>query len=245
LSGAVRRNIATGGNYERFRPDSCFDTAPPAVCAWSFPDAEVSRRPLFTNRQRFLLVSSFLIALGGFAVLPYMSVVLHQLLGMSLGAVGVVLGVASLLQFAGSLVGAAVAERIGLQRTMLLALVIRTAGFAGFIVALRWPGAAIAALVLTASGAALCLPANKAYLLLGVDMRLRPRLLSASNSAINAGIALGPLAPSKSTFWRGRAEDPAQAVCSPVAAGSEVEMRSVPLTTSLATSVSRRLCVRA
>ncbi|MGP4017489.1 MFS transporter [Saccharopolyspora sp. 5N708] len=149
---------------------------------------------LLTNRQRFLLVGSFLIALGGFAVLPYMSVVLHQRLGMPLGTVGAVLAVASLVQFAGAVVGAAVAERIGLQRTMLLALVIRTAGFAGFIVGLRWPGAAVAALVLTSCGAALYLPANKAYLLLGVNGRPRPLLVSASNSAINAGIALGPVA---------------------------------------------------
>ncbi|SDY40324.1 Major Facilitator Superfamily protein [Saccharopolyspora shandongensis] len=148
----------------------------------------------FTNRQWFLLVSSFFIALGGFAVLPYMSVVLHQRLGLNLGIVGVVLAVASLVQFAGAIVGAAVAERIGLQRTMVLALVIRTAGFAGFVVGLRWPGAAVAALVLTSCGAALYLPANKAYLLQGVEEDRRPLLVSAGNSAINGGIALGPVA---------------------------------------------------
>ncbi|MEV0698349.1 MFS transporter [Saccharopolyspora sp. NPDC050389] len=148
----------------------------------------------FTSRQWFLLVSSFFIALGGFAVLPYMSVVLHQRLGMNLGIVGVVLAVASLVQFSGAVVGAAVAERIGLQRTMVLALVIRTAGFAGFVVGLSWPVAAVAALVLTSCGAALYLPANKAYLLLGVEEDRRPLLVSAGNSAINGGIALGPVA---------------------------------------------------
>ncbi|MFD0431618.1 hypothetical protein ACFQ60_43700 [Streptomyces zhihengii] len=50
---------------------------------------------------RFLLLSSFLIPLGSFMVLPFMSVFLHERLGMGLGAVGVVLAAASLVQFSG------------------------------------------------------------------------------------------------------------------------------------------------
>ncbi|MDQ1031945.1 putative MFS family arabinose efflux permease [Streptomyces umbrinus] len=144
--------------------------------------------------QYFLLAGSFLIPLGSFAVLPFMSVLLHQQLGMGLGAVGVVLAIASFVQFAGGVVGAVVAERIGLQRTMLLALVIRTAGFAGFVPGLAHPAAAVTALFLVSCGAALYLPANKAYLVHRVADEQRPLLLSASGSALNAGIALGPLA---------------------------------------------------
>ncbi|WP_329812868.1 MFS transporter, partial [Streptomyces sp. GSL17-113] len=79
--------------------------------------------------MRFLLLSSFLIPLGSFMVLPFMSVFLHERLGMGLGTVGVVLAVASLVQFSGGIVGGALADRIGLRRTMLWALLIRTAGF--------------------------------------------------------------------------------------------------------------------
>ncbi|GAA2086884.1 MFS transporter [Actinomadura alba] len=147
-----------------------------------------------TGPQRFLLVSSFLIPLGSFAVLPFMSVLLHERLGMGLGTVGVVLAVASLVQFSGGVVGAAVAERIGLQRTMLVALMIRTVGFAAFLPGLRWPVAAVIALFLVSCGAALYLPANKAYLVHRTAETQRPMLLSASTSALNAGIALGPLA---------------------------------------------------
>ncbi|MFH8487395.1 MFS transporter [Streptomyces longisporoflavus] len=147
-----------------------------------------------TGPQRFLLAGSFLIPLGSFAVLPFMSVLLHERLGMGLGAVGVVLAVASLVQFSGGVVGGAVAERIGLRRTMLLALVIRTAGFGCFLPGLRHPAAAVFALFLVSAGAALYLPANKAYLIHAVDEKQRPLLLSASSSALNAGIALGPLA---------------------------------------------------
>ncbi|MEV2253370.1 MFS transporter [Streptomyces sp. NPDC050147] len=147
-----------------------------------------------TGPQRFLLAGSFLIPLGSFAVLPFMSVLLHERLGMGLGTVGVVLAVASLVQFSGGVVGGAVAERIGLRHTMLLALVIRTAGFACFLPGLRHPAAAVFALFLVSVGAALYLPANKAYLIHEVDAEQRPLLLSASGSALNAGIALGPLA---------------------------------------------------
>ncbi|MFC8639871.1 MFS transporter [[Kitasatospora] papulosa] len=142
---------------------------------------------------RFLLLSSFLIPLGSFMVLPFMSVFLHERLGMGLGTVGVILAVASLVQFSGGIVGGALADRIGLRRTMLWALVVRTAGFAGLLLALRWPPLAVGALVLTCCGAALYLPANKAYLVHGVDDERRPAFLSAGNAALNAGMAVGPL----------------------------------------------------
>ncbi|UFQ14065.1 MULTISPECIES: MFS transporter [Streptomyces] len=142
---------------------------------------------------RFLLLSSFLIPLGSFMVLPFMSVFLHERLGMGLGAVGVVLAAASLVQFSGGIVGGALADRIGLRRTMLWALIIRTAGFVGLLLALRWPPLAVGALVLTCCGAALYLPANKAYLVHGVDDERRPAFLAAGNAALNAGMAVGPL----------------------------------------------------
>ncbi|MFH8989306.1 MDR family MFS transporter [Streptomyces sp. NPDC017940] len=142
---------------------------------------------------RFLLLSSFLIPLGSFMVLPFMSVFLHERLGMGLATVGVVLAVASLVQFSGGVVGGALADRIGLRRAMLCALLIRTAGFVGLLLALRWPPLAIWALMLTCCGAALYLPANKAYLVHGVEDERRPAFLSAGNAALNAGMAVGPL----------------------------------------------------
>lgn len=149
-------------------------------------------RRRITGPQRFLLAGSFLITLGSFAVLPYMSVLLHQRLGLGLGTVGFVLAVASLIQFAGGVVAGPVAGRIGLRRAMLLALALRTAGFAAFVPGLTSPVLAVGALLLVSAGAALYLPANKAYLVDGAPAAERPRLLSASGSAFNAGMALGP-----------------------------------------------------
>ncbi|MFC8827707.1 MFS transporter [Streptomyces sp. NPDC057137] len=152
------------------------------------------RRPAgsLTSPQVFLLGGSFLITLGSFAVLPYMSVLLHDRFGLGLGVVGVVLAVASLVQFSGGVVGAALAARIGLRATMLVALAVRTAGFAAFVPGLTRPVVAVAALFLVSCGAALYLPANKAYLVAGCGPERRPGLLAASGSAFNAGIALGP-----------------------------------------------------
>ncbi|MEV7192138.1 MFS transporter [Streptomyces sp. NPDC093510] len=158
------------------------------------PGSRLARYAELTGPQYFLLAGSFLIPLGSFAVLPFMSVLLHERLGMGLGSVGAVLAVASFVQFSGGVVGAAVAERIGLRRTMLVALIVRTAGFAAFLPGLNRPAAAIAALFLVSCGAALYLPANKAYLINRVGEDQRPLVLSASSSALNAGIALGPIA---------------------------------------------------
>lgn len=149
-------------------------------------------RGSLTGPRLFLLGGSFLITLGSFAVLPYMSVLLHDRFGLGLGVVGVVLAVASLVQFSGGVVGAALAARIGLRATMLVALAVRTAGFAAFVPGLTRPVVAVAALFLVSCGAALYLPANKAYLVAGCGPERRPGLLAASGSAFNAGIALGP-----------------------------------------------------
>jgi predicted MFS family arabinose efflux permease len=148
----------------------------------------------FTGAQRFLLVSSFVITLGSFAVLPYMAVLLHERQGLSLGVVGTVLAVASLVQFAGCVVGAGVAEWLGLQRTLLVALVLHVAGFVGLFAGLHSPVLTLAGLLGVCSGAALYLPAAKAYLVAGVAEPDRPRLLAASSSALNGGLALGPVA---------------------------------------------------
>ncbi|WP_078079597.1 MFS transporter [Streptomyces niveus] len=151
-----------------------------------------SRAIPLTASQVFLLGASFLITLGSFAVLPYMSVLLHVRFGLGLGVVGAVLAVASLVQFSGGVVGAALAARIGLRATMLVALAVRTAGFAAFVPGLTRPLVAVGALFLVSCGAALYLPANKAYLVAGYGHERRPGLLAASGSAFNAGIALGP-----------------------------------------------------
>ncbi|MFI5528772.1 MFS transporter [Kitasatospora sp. NPDC051853] len=157
------------------------------------PEFVKSKAPTLTGRLRFFLVSSFLLPLGSFMVLPFMSVYLHQRLGLGLGLVGLVIGTASLVQFSGGMAGALVAERLGLRRTMLLGLTVRSSGFALFAVSPLLPPLAVAALLLTAAGDAFYTPANKAYLVEEAGPERRPLVLSLTNSALNTGMALGPL----------------------------------------------------
>ncbi|MEU7137065.1 MFS transporter [Streptomyces sp. NPDC046261] len=142
---------------------------------------------------RFLLATSFFMPLGSFMVLPFLAILLHERLGMSMGFVGLLLGATSILQFSGALGGGLVAERLGLKKTMLTGLTIRTAGFALFTAGLSAPRLAVAAVLLTACGDALYSPANKAYLVGQVADEHRPVLLSVNNSALSTGMALGTL----------------------------------------------------
>ncbi|MFE1953508.1 MFS transporter [Streptomyces sp. NPDC059524] len=151
---------------------------------------EVTRLPA---TLRFLLVTSFLMPLGSFMVLPYLAILLHERLGMAMGPVGLLLGVTSCLQFAGAFGGALVSERLGCKRSMVTGLTVRTAGFALFAAGLDSPPLAVAAVLITALGDTLYSPANKAYLVSEVSDEHRPVLLSVNNSALSSGMALGTL----------------------------------------------------
>ncbi|MFJ6750703.1 MULTISPECIES: MFS transporter [unclassified Streptomyces] len=142
---------------------------------------------------RFLLATSFFMPLASFMVLPFLGILLHERLGMPMGTVGLLLGITSLLQFSGALGGGLVAERIGLKKSMLAGLTIRTSGFALFAAGLSVPRLAVLAVLLTALGDALYSPANKAYLVGEVSEEHRPVLLSVNNSALSTGMALGTL----------------------------------------------------
>ncbi|MDT0382166.1 MFS transporter [Streptomyces sp. DSM 42041] len=145
------------------------------------------------SRFRLLLVASFLIPLGGFMVMPFMSFFLHERLKMDLGTVGVIIAVASFVQMSGGVVGGMVADRFGLKRTMVLALTVRTFSFLLFVAAFAAPAISVPALLLSSAGVALYLPANKAYVVQDCDEGQRPLFLSLTNSALNGGMALGPL----------------------------------------------------
>ncbi|MFF6983159.1 MFS transporter [Streptomyces sp. NPDC008343] len=142
---------------------------------------------------RLLLAASFLIPLAGFMVMPFMSFFLHNRMKMDLEVVGLVIAVASFVQMSGGVVGGYVADRFGLKRTMVLALVIRTVSFLLFVVSMMVPALSIPALLLSAVGVALYLPANKAYVVRDCAPERRPLFLSLNNAALNSGMALGPL----------------------------------------------------
>ncbi|MDC0773760.1 MFS transporter [Streptomyces sp. HD] len=142
---------------------------------------------------RLLVAASFLIPLAGFMVMPFMSFFLHNRMKMDLEVVGLVIAVASFVQMSGGVVGGYVADHFGLKRTMVLALMIRTVSFLLFVVSIAVPALSIPALMLSAAGVALYLPANKAYVVRDCAPDRRPLFLSLNNAALNSGMALGPL----------------------------------------------------
>jgi predicted MFS family arabinose efflux permease len=145
----------------------------------------------FTGLQLALLASGFLVNVLIFSVYPYMAVLLRDRMDIGMEQVGLILGVATFVQFAGGLPCAALAERIGLQRSLLIAMALMTASAAGFLAG--GPALTVAALFVRSVGTALYSPAVRGYLVHGAREDDRPRLVSASYATGNLGIALGPV----------------------------------------------------
>ena len=126
-------------------------------------------------------------------VLPFIPIILNRHADMSMSLVGIVLAIASLIQFGGGFIGGFIADHCGLKPTMIGALIVRTLGFS-LLTAAYWQGLfIIPAIMLIATGAALYLPANKAYIVNAAPQENRALFLSLSNAALNAGMGLGPL----------------------------------------------------
>ncbi|WDZ86571.1 MFS transporter [Micromonospora cathayae] len=146
-----------------------------------------------TGAQLVVLVGGFLVNVGSFSVYPYLAVLLRDRTGAGMAQVGLVLGAATLVQFASAPVTAAVAERVGLQRSLVAALVLYSLGGAAFLTGRESPALTIAGLFLISGGGSLYSPAYRSYLVHGTDGEQRARLVSAGNAAGNLGIAVGPV----------------------------------------------------
>jgi MFS family permease len=139
-----------------------------------------------------LIVLSFVVALGSYMTTPFIAVILVNDIGMGARTAGVLVASATFIQFGGSIVGGAVADRLGLKRTMVAALALRSSGLALLAVSVHVHAVATPAVLLVAVGPALYLPANKAYVVSSVAADIRPLFLSISNAALNAGMGIGP-----------------------------------------------------
>ncbi|MGM1060682.1 MFS transporter [Saccharothrix sp. Mg75] len=147
----------------------------------------------FTGAQVALLVAGCLVNVGTFAVYPCLAVLLRDRLGVGMAQVGVVLGAATLVQFASAPFTAAFAERIGLKRCLLLATFVYGLGALTYLVGADEPGVTVLALFLSCGAGALYSPAYRGYLVHSATEEQRPRVLSSGNAAGNLGIAVGPV----------------------------------------------------
>ncbi|MFT7841780.1 MFS transporter [Saccharothrix sp. BKS2] len=146
-----------------------------------------------TGAQTALLVGGCLVNVGTFSVYPYLAVLLRDRLGAGMAQVGVVLGVATLVQFASAPFTAALAERIGLKRCLLLATFVYGLGAVTYLIGADDPALTVLALLFSCGAGALYSPAYRGYLVHSATTEQRPKLLSAGNAAGNLGIALGPV----------------------------------------------------
>lgn len=145
------------------------------------------------SHLKIIVLSSFFMALGSFMVTPFVAVYLHQQVRLNIQLIGFVVALSTFIQFAGGLVGAVIAERIGYKKAMVLALVVRVSGFLTLAYAAAWPALSILAVLVITACSALYMPANKAYTIATVADSDKPLLLSLNSVAMNAGMAIGPI----------------------------------------------------
>lgn len=139
-----------------------------------------------------LVVLSTVVGLGSYMITPFIGVLLVKGVGLDTGTAGLLVAVATFVQFGGSIVGGPVADRLGLKPTMTAALLLRALGLVLLALAVHVHSLVLPAVVMVAAGPALYLPANKAYIVRSVAADLRPLFLAISAAALNVGMGLGP-----------------------------------------------------
>jgi predicted MFS family arabinose efflux permease len=147
----------------------------------------------FTSAQLTVLVGGFLVNVGSFSLYPYLAVLLRDRMGVGMEQVGVILSLGTMVQYGSATVTAALAERLGLRRSLVIALMLYSLGGVAFLVGGQHVAATIVGVFLISGAGSLYSPAYRSYLLSGVDAEQRPRLVSAGNAAGSLGIAVGPV----------------------------------------------------
>ncbi len=146
-----------------------------------------------STELKSLIINSAIVAFGSFMVTPFLGVFLKNTLHIETRTVGLLIALSTLIQFGGGVLGAMLAERMGLKKAMVFSLSFRTLGFILLGLSTKWLVLITPAVFLVAAGSAVYLPANRAYIILSVSSDLKPLFLSVSNAALSIGMAMGPL----------------------------------------------------
>ena len=163
------------------------------------PDRPARQRPrlseLWTDlpREGRLLLSTVIIdALGTGLVLPFAVIYLHEVRGIALETVGLVLAVPALVALL--LLGPAgtIIDRFGPRRVQLVALSVQVVGSAllGFVTS---PAQAAVAMGLIGVGHAAFWPASQSLVAVVVPSAIRQRYYGTSFTVLNLGIGIGGL----------------------------------------------------
>jgi DHA1 family multidrug resistance protein-like MFS transporter len=158
----------------------------PATSASDISEA-AKRRGLFA-----ILIINFFMWGGFFMVVPLISVHYVDDLGWAAAAIGLVLGVRQLTQQGLTLIGGALADRLGAKGLICTGLLIRALGFAGMAWASTFP-LLLGTTVLAAIGGALFESPRAAAIAALTNSRNRARFYSLSGVIGGLGMTLGPL----------------------------------------------------
>ncbi|MCC7370824.1 MAG: MFS transporter [Chloroflexi bacterium] len=128
---------------------------------------------------------------GFYMLIPFLAGYMANSLGMTLTVVGLIVGIRSLSQQGASIVGGALADRIGYKQAIVIGSVLRTIAFALFGFATEPVGMAIGA-ILTGIGGALLSPSVRAYITHEAGPR-RVEAFALLDVTMHGGTLLGPL----------------------------------------------------
>ncbi|MDA1362617.1 MFS transporter [Glycomyces luteolus] len=140
---------------------------------------------------RLLLVNQLGVNLGFYMVIPYLAVHLETSAGMSLAAIGVVLGVRNLAQQGLNLIGGTASDRLGPRGVIIAGCLLRAFGFGLFALTPSF-AVLIAAAVVSGVAGALFNPAVRAYVAEAAGDR-RAEAFALFNLSANTGMCLGPV----------------------------------------------------
>jgi predicted MFS family arabinose efflux permease len=140
---------------------------------------------------RLLLVNQLGVNLGFYMVIPYLAVHLEASAGMSLAAIGIVLGVRNLAQQGLFLIGGTASDRLGPRGVIIAGCLMRAFGFGLFALTPSLP-VLIAASVVSGVAGALFNPAVRAYVAEAAGER-RAEAFALFNLFANTGMCLGPV----------------------------------------------------
>jgi MFS transporter, DHA1 family, multidrug resistance protein len=140
-----------------------------------------------------LLVNTFLMWGGFFMVIPLIAIYYVDGLGWAAGAVGLVLGVRQFLQQGLTLIGGALADRLGARGLIALGMLIRAASFVLMGFATSYPLLMISAMLAALGGALFDSPSSAAGAALTTETE-RSRFYSTLGMVGGLGMTLGPLA---------------------------------------------------
>ncbi len=139
-----------------------------------------------------LLANSFLMWSGFFMIVPVLSLHYVDDLGWAAASIGLVLGVRQLTQQTLTVVGGALADRLGAKRLIVIGIAIRVIAFGGMAWALDFPALLVLAILAAIGGSLFDAPSAAAIAALTTDEE-RLRFYSLRGMVTGLGLTTGPL----------------------------------------------------